>query len=72
MLLPRLEQHMVSTWSAECASIVIELVIANTFMPFFLSITNYISCFEVKLQLQITVFKKLRSLFQLLVQSCST
>ena len=59
MLLPRVLNSM---WSAECAefaSIVIELVIgillspANNYMLLF-GITNYISCYEVKLQLQIT------------------
>ena len=64
MLLPHV---LNSTGSAECAefaSIVIELVIgillspANNYMPLF-SITNYISCCEVKLQLQITVLENL-------------
>ena len=60
MLLPHV---LNSTWSAECAelaSIVIELVIGillslQTITCLLFSITNYISCCEMKLQLQITL-----------------
>ena len=65
---------MLLPWSAECAefvSIVIELVIGiyplQTTTCLLFSITNYITCCEVKLQLQITVFENLKSLHTLSV-----
>ena len=42
----------------EFVSVVIELVIGNSSQATHVSIANYSSCFEVKLQLQITVLER--------------